>query len=102
VTSRLLSLAKQNWAAFDGEWASQNLDPLDLPIDRFLSLVYWWMVRNAEDEKAIKSFDTRLWRPPPGEAPAEGSPWTPEAETSAFRAFSAEFRGSVESGGSAG
>lgn len=102
MTVRLLILARENWAAFDGEWASRPMDPLDLPIDRFLSLIYWWMIRNAEDEKSIQSFNARLWRPPPGVLPAAGSPWTAEAETAAFRSFAAQTKGKVESDGVAG
>lgn len=89
MTQRLVALASHYWASMDGLLASQSVDPLDLPPDRFLSVVYWWALRNADDQREIAKFDRRLWRPPPGIAPAAGSPWSPEAENEAFGAFAA-------------
>lgn len=94
MTARLLNTAKAQWSAFDG-WAAASLsgaDPLDLPLDRFVNLIYWWAIRDAEPEE-IPKFDQRLWRPPPGVAPAPGSPWSAEAETAAFKGFAAAFKG---------
>lgn len=64
---------------------------MDLPIDRFLNLVYWFIVREGDPED-IEKFKIRLWRPPPGVEPTSG-PWSPEAETQSFRAFSAQVKG---------
>lgn len=96
MTARLFGSARAQWAAFDG-WAAATMggtDPLDLPFDRFLNLIYHWLT-NGADPAEIKKFDARLWRPLPGMVPAAGSPWSAEAETAAFKAFSAEFSGTV-------
>jgi hypothetical protein len=87
VTQRLVGLARREWASFDGESVT---DPLLLPPDRFLNRIYWWAIRNAQEQEQIDKFDRRLWRPPRGKAAAPGSPWSPEAETSAFAALAAQ------------
>lgn len=94
MTARLLNAAKARWSAFDG-WAAAELsgrDPLDLPMDRFANLVYFWITKDADPDEVPK-FDNRLWRPPPGMLPAPGSPWSPENETSAFRSLAAQVKG---------
>lgn len=65
------------------------MDPLDLLPARFCSLVYYWAVRNADEDGKTK-FDRRLWMPPKGVAPPPGSPWSPEAETAAFGSLAAQ------------
>lgn len=74
---------------FDGLLASQNVDPMLLPFDRFLSAVHWW-VTNGATQDSLERFERRLWMPPKGQAPAPGSPWSPEAETAAFAALAAQ------------
>lgn len=94
MTARLLNTAKARWSAFDG-WAAATMsgaDPLDLPFDRLLNLIYHWIVKDADPDEVPK-FDARLWRPPPGRAAAPGSPWSPEAETAAFRGLAAAIKG---------
>ena len=76
-------------------------DPLALPLDRFLNLVYYWLVREA-DEKAIRKLDARLWMPPKGVAAPKESPWSAEAETAAFRGFVAQVKGASSPPGDAG
>lgn len=78
-------MAQTNWAVIDGD-ASQ--DPLELPLDRFLNLIYAWAVRDA-DASEVAKFDARLWMPPVGVV-AESGPWSVEAETQAFGAFAAQ------------
>lgn len=90
MTLRLVMLVRKEWASFDGLMASQNVDPLLLPPDRFLSLVYWWAVRNASEQADIDKFDRRLWIPPKGRAAPAGSPWSAEAETAAFGSLAAQ------------
>jgi hypothetical protein len=64
-------------------------------MDRFCNLVWYWLTRNAESEKDVRTIEAKLWRPPPGStAPALG-PWSAEAEMKAFSAFKA----AVDSGG---
>lgn len=86
MTQRLVYLVAHDWSRFDGYLASQKIDPLRLPMDRFLSLAYWWAVKDAADPNAVTKFDMRLWMPPKGVVPTQG-PWTPEAETAAFQGF---------------
>lgn len=106
MTQRLILLARTNWASIDGLLASRGVDdPLLLPADRFLSLIYWWCTRNAQDQQDLDKFDRKLWQPPKGTAPAPGSPWSPEAETKAFGELAAAFgvakSGSARQGGTA-
>lgn len=83
MTVRLCALALDNWAILDGWAASRNMPPLkEMPLQRFANFVYWWATRNA-DEKEMRQFDIRLWRPPVGVVPMSG-PWSAEAETAAF------------------
>lgn len=44
---------------FDGWSASQNVDPLDLPWDRCLNLIYFFATRNASKEKK-QEFDAAM------------------------------------------
>jgi hypothetical protein len=44
---------------FDGYCASQNVDPLELPWDRCLNLVYFFATRNASKEKK-QEFDAAM------------------------------------------
>lgn len=93
MTGRLLGLLEENLTVIEGEVALHDptVDLLEMPLPRLLNLVYFWGIRNG-DENEIRKFDTRLWRPPPGEIPTEG-PWSAEAETNAFRAFAKQIRG---------
>lgn len=50
---------KEVWPLFDGWCASQNVDPLDLPWDRCLNLVYFFATRNASKEKKAE-FDAAM------------------------------------------
>lgn len=76
------------WAAVSGS------DPMQLPADRFLNLIYFWAVKELDQDDRFK-LDTRLWMPPKGEAPAPQSPWSAENEKKAFSAFVADFTGST-------
>lgn len=57
----LASWAAQDevWPLFDGWCASQNVDPLELPWDRCLNLVYFFATRNATKEKK-QEFDAAM------------------------------------------
>ena len=90
MTMRLVGLARREWASLDGELSSRGIDPLLMPPDRFLNLIYWWATHNAAEQQQIDKFDRKLWRPPRGKAAAPGSPWSPENETAAFAALAAQ------------
>lgn len=68
---------------------AHGIPPLgSLPLDRFCNLVYYWFTRNA-DSKDLAKFRNRLWVPPVGQVPTARSPWSPQAESSAFGALKA-------------
>lgn len=67
-------------------------DPLHLPPERFFNLIWYWLSKDA-DEAWLRKAKTRLWMPPKGVAPTPGSPWSPEAETAAFRGLAASLQG---------
>ncbi len=92
MTLRLTASAAALWPSFDGWLASRSIDPFDLDIDRFLNLIYHWLVKDAQEQSEIDRFNIRLWVPPKGEVPTSG-PWSPENETKAFAAFSAQVNG---------
>lgn len=87
MTQRLLQLAARDWVEIDGEAALRESDLLQLPFDRFLNAIYHWETRDRPPE-AVRKFEIMLWVPPPDVAPTVG-PWSPEAETSAFKAVRA-------------
>lgn len=68
----------------------------DLPLDRFMSLVYGWATRGA-DRDAVAKFRARLFRPDPRnpEPIPDHSPWSDASTLASFRAFK-------ESAGSSG
>lgn len=47
------------WPLFDGWAASQSVDPLELPWDRCLNLIYFFATRNASKEKK-QEFDAAM------------------------------------------
>ena len=56
---RLAAFATVYWEAFDGQLASRSgIDPLDLPFDRFLNTVYWFLIdQNRGSGMASASMD---------------------------------------------
>lgn len=60
----------------------------------FLDFVYYLFTRNG-DEQSVEKFRRTLWMPPKGVAPDPRSPWSPEAETAAFRAAKAMTTGQI-------
>lgn len=66
----------------DGAAAERGFDPLELPIDRFLSWVYSWVVSRLSD-KDRRRFDMELARPAHGE---ESPEWSDDALAADFEA----------------
>lgn len=88
--ARLTATARARWHEFDGWAASCGVDPLDLPIDRFLNLVYYWLMQGVKPSERDR-VEAQLAAPPSGADPAEveedpDSPWSADAEMAAFRA----------------
>lgn len=99
MTQRLLGSVQAHWTAFDG-WSMTVLaggDPLRLPLDRLLNLIYHWLT-DGGDRDEVARFDRRLWMPPKGEAAPKNSPWSAEAETAAFKMFAAEVKSTPQIG----
>lgn len=82
---RLVRLAQSRWLEFDGWCVTLGVDPLELRLDRFVHLVYFWLVRNLDGDARAR-VDEQLDRPPEG-ATAEqaGGVWSRESELAAFR-----------------
>lgn len=66
---------------FDGYAVSRNICFDDMALDRFVNYVYWWCIRNSDEEEKNK-FDRKLWQPPKGEI-GQGV-WSAESENAAF------------------
>ncbi len=85
VAARLAATARDSWPIFDGWCAARNVDPDELPPDRYLNLVYYWLTRNA-DAKRRAELDAKLERPPSGEnvSTIDEGTWSADAEMAAF------------------
>lgn len=85
VAARLAATARDRWTIFDGWCAARGVDPVDLPPDRFCNLVYYWLVRNANDRQRA-DLDFWLEALPTGEDPvaADEGRWSADAEMAAF------------------
>lgn len=90
MTQRLVGSLSGYWTRIDGKLALQGTDPFDLPFDRLLSLIYVYLIGDADDEE-IKKLDLKLFRPPPGhDKPITEGPWSAGAERSALSAFATQ------------
>jgi hypothetical protein len=66
----------------DATAAEAGIDPLELPLDRFLNWVYHW-ISSRLAPNARQAWIFQLERPGPGEVPPE---WSDEAMTDTFLA----------------
>ena len=59
---RLIAYAERYWPSIDGEAASQGgTDYFDLPFDRFLNAIQWWVSQRVKDpERFIADLDRPL------------------------------------------
>jgi hypothetical protein len=93
---RLIGIAETNWDRLDGDMAAKGVDPMELPFDRFLNLIYAFAVSSFSDEKDLNRFEARLNLPIPGirsKIAETASPWAPERETAALGGLAAALRG---------
>jgi hypothetical protein len=93
---RLISIAETNWERLDGDMAAKGVDPMGLPFDRFLNLVYAFAVNQFNDEKDLNKFEMRLNLPMPGIKSAiqeTSSSWAPAKETAALSGLAAALGG---------
>jgi len=70
---------------------------MGLPLDRFLNLIYFYAVEDAESEEKDK-FDIRLHKPDAraiktGAAVADSSPWSKQNEEASLSGFVAALSG---------
>lgn len=90
MTVRLLGIVRDHYPTIDGETTLKSgIDPIDLPLDRLCNLSWHFATRYLGDEVELKKFEAKLWRPPIGErvSPEQLGPWSPAAETAAFKAL---------------
>lgn len=86
---RLIGVAGQFWREIDGACARQGFDPIDLPIDRFLNMVYTWYTDRlahveAKDRDAAMLL---LFQPVGGYDPDAVTQDVVDEEMSMFNAF---------------
>ena len=73
---------------FNGWALSQGVDLIELRFDALLDLIYYWLIKDAEEED-VEKLNSRLWMPPK-KAVAKGlkdSPWSDEATKASPLAF---------------
>ncbi len=63
------------------------MEPLELPLDRFLNLVYYWFTEHMDGEDKQR-FDMQMSMPPAGVEPTTG-PWSAEEMGGGFMALAA-------------
>jgi hypothetical protein len=86
---RLVHYAAEYWGVIDGECASRGLDPFDLPFQRFLNFIYYWVINRIPAEEQ-EGWEFSLTEPLPWEKKTDVSPMTVEKEREAFDAFYAQ------------
>lgn len=93
VALRLFNVAAEHWAQFNGECVSLGVNIRKLPCPDFFDLIYFWLVRNA-DQKEKDKIDLQLFLPPIGmEAEADHPFFSEEAEMSAFEGLDSAMGG---------
>lgn len=89
MTARLIEIGTHFWDEISGYVTAHGGGALgDLPVDRFCSLVWWWITRNAETETDIEKIREQIWMPPKGEK-GEGV-WSAESETDSLHGLMAD------------
>ena len=90
MTVRLLGVLSSEWEFFDGYALSRGIGDLrHLPLSRVVNLVWYTLVKDAEQEDKDK-LKANLWMPPKGMAVTDSrSPWSPEQENAAFSSLQA-------------
>ncbi len=87
AVERLVALAATEYVRFSGDLARQGgRQPLKLPFEEFLHVVYAWFVRDGSKE-SIEKFDDWLFAAPKGVAPADKRlepGWSKQEQASSF------------------
>ena len=86
---RLFGIAGVYWREIDGESAGKGFDPLELPLNRFLNFIYYWLKSHVDPEK-WESVEAEIFAPftvgDPDAVPTEVA----EEEMSLFNRFTRE------------
>ena len=98
----LIEIADIFWHQIDGACARAGFDPLALPFDRFLNLVYAWAVERVQaDEEAMDRLHDALFEADIRRRGARGdnvSPEVVEEEMALFRAASSSLQTEMKRG----
>lgn len=98
----LIEIADVYWHQIDGACARAGVDPLSLPFDRFLNLVYAWATEWLRaDEEAFDNFHDALFEADIRRRGARGdnvSPEVIEEEMALFRAASTTLKTEMSRG----
>jgi hypothetical protein len=90
----LIRIADEFWHEIDGACARTGFDPLGLPFDRFLNLIYSWACERVQfSENGRTELDEALFGEDErrsGTEPDNVAPRVVEEEMALFQAFSAE------------
>jgi len=90
----LIRIADEFWPEIDGACARTGFDPLELPFDRFLNLIYAWSCERVQySENGRAELDEALFgeeNRQTGVEPDSVAPEVVEEEMALFQAFSTE------------
>jgi hypothetical protein len=84
AAARLIGGAAANWWEFDGSFAREGVDPLELPLGRLLSTIYAWFTRGISDADELQKFNAELVAPLRGGDPDRVSDRVAEQELELF------------------
>lgn len=79
---KLAAAARERWPEFDGWAAARNVAPLDLPIDRYLNLVFFWLTLDPQIDRG--RLDAWLTETAPDVVADDDPVWSAEAEMELF------------------
>lgn len=88
MIQRLLASAYSEWDYIDGFCLGHGIDLEKLPLNRFCSVMWWILTRNAGEENDAEKLKRELWMPPKGAAVTDPrSPWFAGNESGGFGAL---------------
>lgn len=82
---KLAAAARERWPEFDGWAAARNVEPLDLDLDRYLNLVYFFLTQDPQIDRG--RLDAWLTETAPETVTEDDPVWSAEAEMKAFGQF---------------
>lgn len=88
VAVRAFANAANYWTQIDGEAGFGGADLIDLPVDRFINVVIFWLMKRVKDPERLM-YD--LQKPLPGEASKPVTKEDLEQDGRDFMSFAAAF-----------